>query len=213
MTTSFLKRNAGFTLVEMIIGMTLSLMIMGAILSSYVFLGRNFTRSLGIGSATDPNLESQGRRTLAYFAQDVRMASGLTDVLKNTEATLVLPTATGTRKVTYYFNNTTDPTPVYGFTVQPNTLTRIDRNAGTAITLHTNLLQSPTSPSPRIDYYDISGNPYTSATLLSGNYLSGIKQIALSFNCQVGKIEKGTLSQTYQVTSPRLILRNKPLLP
>ena len=57
--------TAAFTLVELLIAMSLSLMIMTAVLSSYVFLGRSFSRSLGIASANQPTLENQGRQALA----------------------------------------------------------------------------------------------------------------------------------------------------
>lgn len=64
-------RRRGFTLVEMLIGLSLSLMVMAAILSSYVFLARNFTRSLGVTYAVSnqttlsqlPPLEAQLRTT------------------------------------------------------------------------------------------------------------------------------------------------------
>jgi hypothetical protein len=69
----------------MLIGLSLSLMVMAAILASYVFLARNFTRSLGVTYAVNnqttlsqlPPLEAQLRTTLAYFTQDVRMATGI----------------------------------------------------------------------------------------------------------------------------------------
>ena len=38
------KSNAGFTLVEVLIGSTLAATILLAVISSYLFLGRNLTR-------------------------------------------------------------------------------------------------------------------------------------------------------------------------
>ena len=188
------KNRAGFTLVELLIGMSLSLLIMGGVLSSYVFLGRNFTRSLGISSANQPTLETQGRRALAYFMQDVRMASGISGTPSASSLTLTLPASSGTTTVTYAYNSTA------------RTLTRTPAS-GTALILLTNLL---TSPSPfTFTYYDSSGNPYTSFT----NYLTGIKQVSMSFSSQAGNSGNGTLTQVYQVASLRLILRNKQLLP
>jgi prepilin-type N-terminal cleavage/methylation domain-containing protein len=64
--------TAGFTLVELMISMSLALMIIAAVLSSYLFLGRSLGRLV-----TQQTLDNEGRRALAYFAQDVRLASGI----------------------------------------------------------------------------------------------------------------------------------------
>jgi len=191
------KPNAGFTLVEVLIGMSLSLLIMGAVLSSYVFLGRNFTRSLGISSANQPNLESQARRTLAYFTQDVRAASGLDltgtapKVLPSASGvTLVVPTGSGTTTVTYVYNSAA------------HTLTRT-AEGGPSLILHSSLL------SCNFAYYDSTNHPYTNYT----DYLASIKQLSLALTAQTGRSTNGTLTQVYQVASPRMVLRNKTLLP
>jgi Tfp pilus assembly protein PilW len=191
------RSKAGFTLVELLIGMGLSLMILAAVLSSYVFLARNFTRSLGISSANQPTLESQARRTLAYFSQDVRMASGLdtSGILPNvlpsaTGLTLVVPTSSGTTTVTYTYDSTAQ------------TLTRTPAG-GAPQTLHASLLTFS------LNYYDAYGNPYVGFT----NYLPGIRQVAMTFTSQAGTGVNGTLSQIFQGNSSRLILRNKQLLP
>jgi hypothetical protein len=95
----------------MLIGLSLSLLVMAAILSSYVFLARNFTRSLGVTYAVNnqttlsqlPPLEAQLRTTLAYFSQDVRMATGIFGPPSADGVTLILPTATGTTTVAYTY--------------------------------------------------------------------------------------------------------------
>ena len=85
-------------------GMSLALMVMTAILSSYTFLGRSLARLVN-----QQSLQSEARRALAYFAQDVRMASGLTDTanLSATRVSLTLPTGTGTNT-----NTTACPTKI-----------------------------------------------------------------------------------------------------
>lgn len=202
--------NGGFTLVELIIGLSLSLMVMGAVLSSYVFLGRNFTRSLGISLSNQPTLEAQGRRTLAYFTQDVRMASGLDTSGSSpkvspsaTGMTLILPSSSGTKYITYYYNSTASAATLSSFTIPANSLVRIDLGTNTAQTLHTNLLGCTFS------YYDNSGQPYTSYT----DYLIGVKQVAVAFSAQTGRAINGTLTQVYNSASPRLFIRNHALLP
>ncbi len=193
---------AGFTLVELLIGISLSLMVMGAVLSSYVFLARNFTRSLGVNSSNQPTLESQGRRTLAYFTQDVRMGSAVSGI-SATEMTLTLPSSTGsTRLITYYYNSTANSVSIYGITATPKSLTRIDRNTSTALTLHNDLLTFSFS------YYDTTGNLITSYT----NYAIGLKQVSFSLTSQAGSAINGTLTPVFQIASPRLVLRNKTVL-
>lgn len=177
-------------------------MVMTAVLSSYVFLGKNFTRTLGISSANQPPLEAQGRRAVAYFTRDVRAASGRTGTVSASEVTLVLPTSSGTRNVTYYYNNTAATVSVYSVSVLPYSLTRIDRSNNTALTLQTDLLTCT------INYYDSSGYPYTTYV----DYLSGIKKLSLAFTAQTGSSVNGTLTQVYPMSSAPLLLRNTPLL-
>jgi Tfp pilus assembly protein PilW len=209
--------SAAFTLVELLIGMTLALMLMTAVLSTYVMIARNFTRSLGLVSANQPSLESQARHTLAYFAQDVRMASGLSGTPSASTVTLTLPTGTGTNQVTYYYNSnpitpstSSDPVTVNGSSIamQRQALTRCVYNGSTVTTL---LLQSSLLTCT-INYYDNSGNSYTSTDLSAGNYAIGIKQLSLTFTTQAGSSTNGTLTQVYTTTSPRLLIRNKALL-
>ncbi len=217
-TTALSKRSAskGFTLLELLVGMSLAMVVMTAVLTVYITLGRSFTRSLGVSSANQPTLASQARRTLAMFAQDVRMASDI-DLIgvdprvtpTASKITLVLPTGTSTPKyVTYFFNSTASAVPLSSYTIPAFSLVRIDLGTSTAQTLHANLLSAGFT----FNYYDNSGTAYTSADLTAGRYLKGIKQLALSFTSQAGSATNGTLTQVYQVNSPRLLIRNKALL-
>lgn len=193
----------GFTLVELLIGMSLALILIIAVLSSYVFLGRSFSRTLGVGMANQPTLEAQGRRTLETFALDVEMTAAISNPTAS-EITLTVPHSTGgTQDVTYYYNSTAAPVAIYGVTVAAHALARIDRSSSTAKTLHSNLLTCS------FTYYDVSANPYTTFV----NYLPGIKQISLALTAQGGSSTNNTLTQVYTVASPRLLFRNKNLLP
>lgn len=186
--------------------MSLALMVMTAVLTTYVTLGRNFTRSLGISSANQPDLASQARRTLAAFAQDVRMASGILGTPNARSMTLILPTGTATKNVAYYFNNTASPVTVtlagYSTTVPAMSLVRVDGSSGATQTLQSSLLTCV------FNYYDSSGKPYSAYV----NYLPGIKQLSVTFTAQAGSSTNGTLTQVYETDSPRLLLRNKALL-
>jgi Tfp pilus assembly protein PilW len=190
------KRDAGFTFVELLVGMSLALMIMTAVLTTYVSLGRNFTRSLGLSSANQPNLESQARRTLAYFSRDARLATGISGTPSVSSVTFIVPSGAGTTTIAYTFDSTAD------------TITRTPAS-GTALVLHSNVqncyfryydgLSNP---------YDNGSSPYTTVT----TYASGIKQVSVTFTAQAGSSTNGTLTQLYQNDSPRLLIRNKSLL-
>ena len=183
--------------------MSLALFLMLAILSSFVFLGKNFTRTLGIGVASQPTLESQSRRTIETFVQDVQATSAISSPTAS-EVTLSIPwDKGGTKNVTYYYNSTASPVTIYGVTVAANSLARIDRSDTTQRLLHTNLLSCSFS------YYDSTGNPYTSYV----NYLTGIKQISMLLSAQAGSSTNNTLTEVYSLSSPRLMLHNKTMLP
>jgi prepilin-type N-terminal cleavage/methylation domain-containing protein len=182
------KNIRGFSLVELLVGMSLALIVMSAVLSSYLFLGRNLTRLVN-----QQAIETQARRTLGYFAQDVRMATDISS-----------PSATG---VTFTVKTSTGTTNTVGYTYDSTakTLTRKSpASTGTALILMNNISTNGLT----ISYYDESGNPYTTYT----NYLKGIKQIALSFTARAGSSVNGTQTQLLQISSPRLILRNRDLL-
>ena len=100
------RSSAGFTLVELLVGVTLSAAVMAAVLSSYIFIGRNLARL-----ANQQVLETEGRRTLASFSRDVRLASSLVPVSTSptspatNRVDLIVPTGSSSNNVTYYYNN------------------------------------------------------------------------------------------------------------
>ena len=185
-------RLTAFTLVELLIGMSLSLIIMTAVLSSYVFIGRSFTRSLGITSSNQPNLENQSRQTVTFFTQDARMAIGIAGTPtapSPTSLILMLPSSAGTTTVTYTYDGA-------------KTLTRTT-SAGASQILHSNLL------SFSFKYYDTLATQYDTS---SPYYLPGIKLIAITFTAQAGSSTNQTLTQIYRTDSPRVLLRNRQSL-
>jgi Tfp pilus assembly protein PilW len=213
------RRSAAFTLVEVLVGATLSAAVMAAVLSSYIYMGRGLTRL-----SNQQRLETEGRRTLALFAQDVRMASGLTDTtnLSATRVSLLVPKASGTNTITYYYNNTPTAASVTvngtSISMPANALTRCLYNGTTVTSLTMLRLRNinNTAVATRSDlvfrYFDSSGTEYTSYT----NYLSGIKQLTIEFSSLNGNSRPGDKASpqtaTYQAKSSRLVLRNRPLL-
>ena len=165
----------GFTLVELMIAMSLSAVVFAAILSAFVFLGRNLTRLVNLQQQ-----ESQCRRILNTLARDVGMAMRVSTV-SDTQLTLTVPAAASPATVTYNYGN--------------GTLTRTDA-AGT-----TTLLTGVTAFD--FNYYNRAGT--ASASPLS------IKLVELSYTSTVGSSANGTQTR-YAVVSPRLVLRNTPLL-
>lgn len=200
-----LQSRAGFTLVELLIGMSLALTVMTAVLTSYIFLGRSLARLVN-----QQTLQTEARRTLAYFAQDVRMASGISGTPSATGVALTIPTGTGTNTITYYYNSASSDAVVSvngtNVTMGANALTRCVYN-GSAVTSLT-LLRNVTSSGLSFSYYDSSGTGYTSYA----NYLSSIKQLALQFSIQTGISTNGTQTPVLQFASSRLLIRNQPLL-
>lgn len=224
MTRVHARPSFGFTLVEVLVGATLSAAVMAAVLSSYIYMGRGLGRL-----ANQQTLEMEGRRTLALFARDVRMATNLVTI--STPAAysspsanrldLTVPTASGTNIITYYYNNKPDADPVTvngtSLSMPANSLTRCVYN-GTSVSAFTLMrlrnahnTTVPTRSDLTFRYYDSSGNEYTSYA----NYLSGIKQLTVEFVSLNGNNRDDTTSPqtaTYQAKSARIILRNRALL-
>jgi prepilin-type N-terminal cleavage/methylation domain-containing protein len=206
------RSRAGFTLVELLVGAALSAAVMAAVLSSYIYIGRNLARL-----ANQQTLETEGRRTLANFSRDVRAASGLVAISASptSPATdrvdLIVPSGSTTNTITYYYNGTADPVSVTisgsSVSMPANSLTRCLYNGTSVMSL--TLLRNITTSGLTIRYYDVSGAPYTSYT----DYLSGIKQLTLEFSTQLGTSDNGTQTRVHHVASNRLILRNRGFLP
>jgi prepilin-type N-terminal cleavage/methylation domain-containing protein len=225
MIRTSVKTRAGFTLVELLVGVTLSAAVMAAVLSSYIFIGRNLTRI-----SNQQALEVDARRTLAYFNEDVRMAIGLSGAPSVTSVTLEIPTATNSKLVTYTYDSTNQNLlrgmPWSSATSYGAGDSVIHSGSGYRCILpHTNQTPPnatywiPAAPllsnliSLSFRYYDLSGQEYVAATLTAGSYLPGIKQIALEFSTQAGTGHNGTQTRIYQAASSRLVVRNRGLLP
>ncbi len=178
--------TAAFTLVELLVGMTLALTVMTAIMSSYLFLGRQLARL-----THQQTLETEARRALQWFDNDVRMSSAITSP-GDTSVVLTIPTASSTMTVTYTYASGANYT---------GTLTRTP-SVGTAQVLLRYL------GSFDFNYYNASDTAVTDFT----NKVASIKKISLTFTSQTGRSTDGTLTPVYQGASPRLAIRNKPLL-
>ena len=79
MTTIMLSRrpettgNSGFTLVEVMVSVTIGSIVMLGVLSTFIFLGRS-----GMNLRNYSDMEAQARRGLELFAEDTRQAKAVT---------------------------------------------------------------------------------------------------------------------------------------
>ncbi len=96
-TSDHRDRRAAFTLVELMIGMTLALIVMGGILSAYLFLGRNFTRMMNLQQQ-----EVKNRRALQLFTADVSSAIQFTTA-SDTQIVISVQTSGAPATVTYTY--------------------------------------------------------------------------------------------------------------
>lgn len=202
----------GFTLVELMIALSLSLMVLAAVFSSYLFLAKNFTRQLGVSSANQPTLQSQAARTIAAFEEDVKMAQRISAPSGDTQLTLTISTSSTPKNIYYYFNGSDNAAtvPLGGSdeTIAPHTLVRKE-DSGPIRAIHSTLLTC------RFTYFDASSAPFTVLDSGTAGYSSplGIKQVSLAFTSQSGNAAIGTLTPVFSYASPRVVMRNKPLLP
>jgi Tfp pilus assembly protein PilW len=212
--------SSAFTLVELLIGASLSAAVLAAVLSSYIFLGRQLGRL-----TNQQTLETQARLAIGVFTQDVQNATGLATISISptspaaNRVDLTLATATGTTNtITYYYNSNLTATAsvtVNGtlVTMPAASLTRCvyDGDTVTSRTLVRYITDGDTDATDndlQFRFYDSNGREYTTYT----NYLPGIKQVSLEYRAQVATTNNGTSTSVQRETSSRLALRNKGYL-
>jgi len=184
--------NRGFTLVELLVSMSIGSIVMLAVFSTYIFLGRNLTR-LSYRST----LETQSRKILTTFATDIRNAKSITNP---STSTLTLKMTDGA-------------TVIYNYSA--NKLTRNPNGSG-AIELNYDIinLQVPvTMPNFSFRYYTTANNTPTYQATTTIVPMS-IKQIAINYTLQAGTAaiqgQQGTLT-SYTAASGRMLLLNRQL--
>jgi prepilin-type N-terminal cleavage/methylation domain-containing protein len=215
MTTSTLslipdrrRRNAGFTLVEIMIGSTISAFILAGILSTFLFMGRS---GANIQNYTD--MESQARKALEIFAEDSRQAAAITWVSGNQ----IRLTVNTVDYHTYTYAN--------GATANTGTLTRVvSKVSGGAVVSTMTLLTGIVNPvartatnaatcTPFFRGYNLNGVEFTAIQYASptatelASASSGTKQIQISM--EASRTSRTVMSATNTVLSARFILRNK----
>ena len=189
----FPRNSAAYTLVELLIGVSLALAVMTGVLSTYLFLGNQLSRL-----AHRQTLETEARRTILRFAQDMRGAIAVSSP-GDTSVILTVPTASSTMTVTYTYTSGSNNT---------GTLTRTP-STGSAQVLLRYLSAFD------FNYHDSADAAVTDLT----NKVSSIKKVSFTFSSQTGTRSSGgtlmsdaALTPVYQGASPRFNLGNPALL-
>ncbi len=183
--TSAHSRRRAFTLTELVVALSVSGVIFGAIFSAYLFMGRNLTRLVNFQEQ-----EVQSRRALRRFTEDVSAAISLT-------------TATASDLAIVKRVSTTNPsmpgvvTIRYQYSPYLCTLTRTDE------TLREEKILSGIR-NLDVTYYNQSGTAITAS-------LQSVKSVELAFSTAAGSRAAGTLA-SYATVSSRIVLRNKAAL-
>jgi Tfp pilus assembly protein PilW len=173
-------RTAGFTLVEIMVGSTLAAFILAGVLTVFLFLGRS-----GANVRNYSDMESQARKALETFAEDVRQASAITWT-SSAQFTIVVNTASIT----------------YAYTSGTGLFTRTDAS-GTRT-----LISGITAGTFTFRSFNVAGSELplaTAANLTAAS--SSTKQIQVSL--EASRTNTTVVAATNAVLSARFILRNK----
>ena len=175
------KRAGGFTLVEVMISASLATVILTAVLSMFLFLGRSSANIISYAE-----MESQARRGLEFFAQDTRQSS---DLAWNSTSSITL--TVGASTIDYVFNSGTGE-----FTRTMGGVTTVLLEGITTFTFSGYKITGAT-----VDTSDLSTAAKRSAA-------SGVtKQIQIYI--EVARNSVTAVQATNTVLSARYILRNK----
>ena len=194
--------SRGFTLVELMVSMSLGMIVMLAVFSTYAYLGRNLTR-LSYRSV----MESQSRKILATLAADIRNTKSIAN-----------PPSANPSSTSLTLNMTSGGTVVYDYSA--NKLTRNPNGTGAIALIYDigdanvqvpvsmlnfSFLYSTTSGGDPASQFAAPASPITPMS---------IKQVAINFTLQAGtdaiQGQQGTQS-IYQVASSWMPLVNRQL--
>lgn len=212
------SRARGFTLVEIMIGATISVFVLAGVMSTFLFLGRS-----GANVQHYNDMESQARRALEQFAEDVRQASSLTWNSPN-DVTLIV----NSQYIRYYLSSTKPNGSSYAqvsgmcfYRIPPSSTAPSIPTTPPASTL---LINGIMTPVPRASETDTTCTPLFRAYTITGVEIKALeyvgpspsdltsaanstKQIQISLEAQRSRTT--LVAATNTVLSARYILRNK----
>jgi Tfp pilus assembly protein PilW len=186
------RRAGGFTIVEMMVGASLGAFIMAGVLSTFLFLGRS-----GANVQNYSDMESQARKALETFAEDVRQANA---IVWNSEVSVTL--TVNAANVVYEYVS-----PAAATTARPagfyRTATGSDRRLISGIKIN-----SDGTTTFMFRAFNIAGTELAvSSAALRTTANSSTKQLQISLECQ--RTNTTVVAVTNTVLSARYILRNK----
>ena len=180
-------RAAGFTLVELVLSVTLSAIIFAGVLGGFTFLGRNLTRLVN-----SQEQDAKSRRAIYLLGKDISAATQLESGATDKSLQLTVRGAT----VSYIYNEAT-----------------LTRTAPADVPATTVLLTNLSSLS--FKYYNQAGTVLTLVSGqdvdLTKSGVQSVKEIELTFDSAVGNPAAGTRA-VFAGRSPRFALRNRALL-
>jgi type II secretory pathway pseudopilin PulG len=174
------RRAAGFTLVELMVAAGLSAVVLAAVLSTFLFLGRS-----GANIQNYSDMESQARKGLELFAEDVRQASAIT--------------WTSAEQITLTVNAAA---VVYVYSSANGTFSRVDASSNRVI------VSGIAAGTFKFRAFNVAGAelPLTNAAQLTAA-TSSTKQLQISL--EASRKSRTVAAATNTVLSARFILRNK----
>lgn len=173
------RRPRGFTLVEVLIAATMSAFVLAGVLSTFLFLGRS-----GIGIQNYNDMETEARRALEMFAEDVRQASAITWTNRN-RLTLTVNAVT----IEYRFDSATR-----SFLRNPSGGERALVTGVTAFSFKA---------------YTITGAEITDFGTAAALTAAGRQTKQLQISLEATRAQQTVVAATNTVLSARFILRNK----
>jgi prepilin-type N-terminal cleavage/methylation domain-containing protein len=176
------RRSGGFSLVEVMVASTLSALVMAAVLSSFLMLGRSEANA-----AHYVTMEGDARKALERFGEDVRMAQYLTTV-STAQIKLTIPHAS---------DNSSD-TVFYTYDASAKTFTRLGPDPVTNVANTSTILISDVE---RCEFkrWMIGG---------TGPATSDASTDQLQIRISVRKSSVTAVAATNLVVSARYVLRN-----
>jgi Tfp pilus assembly protein PilV len=173
------RLRGGFTLMEVMIGATLSSFILAGVLSTFLFLGRS-----GASMRNYSDMETQARRGLELFAADTRQASS---VAWNSETSLTLVVNMATVTYTYNAGSAT-----FTRTTSGGTTTLL-----TGVTAFNFLA------------YTITGSPITNVSTAAARTAANIATKQIQISLSASRATPTVTRATNIMLSARYVLRNK----
>lgn len=182
----------GFTLLELLVSSALASMLMVAILSTFIFLGRSLSRL-----ASYQALENEARKGLGYLRQDFALARAVKSGTTPTGATVTLVLPTG--DVTYTYDSAAK---------------KLTRAAPGGLNPSFTLLQSSQCDCTAFafQYYTTGDAAPTDQSAPTTNVPYSIKQIEVGFTLESPGTMSSLLRTRYEVTSSRFLIRNRSAL-